>query len=88
MLCWRVEGSNDLINWVTLDSRNHKMQHDVIRTLCEPELTTTWGVPESQHAFSHFRIVHTELNAGLTNHICLQNLEVYGVPSNEEAWRL
>lgn len=35
MLCWRLEASNDLMNWVTLDVRNHGLQNQAgIEVLC------------------------------------------------------
>ncbi len=45
MLCWRLEASNDLMNWVTLDVRNHGPQNQAgIEILCQSGATTTWGI--------------------------------------------
>ena len=44
MLSWRLEGSNDMAEWHTLDMRRHKLTASVQEQLCKPGTVSTWGV--------------------------------------------
>lgn len=65
MLSWRLEGSEDLVNWTTLDTRVHNPQNqNSIQLLCQSGATTTWGIDQKicmrigkMDGFTTFRIV-------------------------------
>jgi len=65
MTSWRFEASNDLVNWVTLDSRfGHLHTQEAFSAICKPGGTTTWGVDSSKfstrlgyNGYSAFRVV-------------------------------
>jgi len=68
MTSWRLEASNDLIKWITLDTRHgHLHSHEAFGAICKPGGTTTWGINLNQQlrstgGFSAFRIVQIDLN--------------------------
>ena len=93
MLSWRFEGSNDLINWQLLDTRYNDLHDAWTREqMCQKSAATTWGLDLSIYekigyeGFSAFRIVQIDMNSGGTHNMCLSNIELYGKPSNPEAW--
>ena len=64
MTSWRFEASNDLVNWLTLDTRyGHLHTTEAYSAICTPGGTTTWGIdvaklPQSTYSgFSAFRVV-------------------------------
>lgn len=45
LISWRLEGSNDLVNWVMLDERHHDPQNvTALNLLCRKGATSTWGI--------------------------------------------
>ena len=60
--------------------------------MCQKSAATTWGLDLSIYekigyeGFSAFRIVQIDMNSGGTHNMCLSNIELYGKPSNPEAW--
>jgi len=65
MTSWRFEASNDLVNWITLDSRfGHLHTPEAFSAIWKPGGITTWGIDSSKfrtlialNGFSAFRIV-------------------------------
>ena len=94
MTSWRFEASNDLVSWVTLDSRyGHMHSQAAFSAICKAGNTTTWGIDGSVFrgqmgvgGFSAFRVVQTDQNTGQTYTMTLAGLEVYGKPVNPELW--
>ena len=68
MTSWRFEASNDLVNWVTLDSRfGHLHTQEAFAAICKPGGTTSWGIdPEKYRSrlgfggYSAFRVVQID----------------------------
>ena len=94
MLSWRFEASNDLINWHLLDTRVHNLESgEMARKLIPSGATTTWGIDQSvfekigYEGFAAFRIVQIEQNSEDSHNMCLSGIEIYGSPTNPEAWR-
>lgn len=45
LISWRLEGSNDLLEWVMLDERDHDPQNGTaLNLLCRKGITSTWGI--------------------------------------------
>ena len=64
--------------------------------MCRPGAANTWGIDCSVYAqiqdadagFSAFRLVQVGVNSGNTHNLCISNFEIYGKPTNREAWEL
>jgi hypothetical protein len=96
MLSWRLEGSNDLVNWICLDVRQHEPDNGhAMSILCRPGATTTWGVDPTVcrrlgivDGFNTFRLVQTSTNSEGGHHMSIGGLELYGTPTNPEQWQI
>lgn len=96
LLCWRLEASNDLVNWTCLDSRSHDRHSETqLNSLCQKGACTTWGIDQNicarkgiTHGFTTFRLVQTDLNSGGSHNLTLSGIELYGVPANPDQWQL
>ena len=93
LLSWRFEASNDLVNWQLLDTRYNDLHDPHTRNhMCQKGSASTWGIDLSVYdkigyeGFMAFRIVQIDMNSGGTHNLCLSNIEIYGRPSNPEAW--
>ena len=94
MTSWRFDASNDLVNWVTLDSRyGHLHTHEAFSAICKPGNVTTWGINPNKYrkeigfnGFTAFRIVQIDENTGKSYEMNLAGCEVYGKPTNPEMW--
>ena len=85
MTSWRFEASNDLVQWLTLDTRyGHLHTQDAFSSICKPGGTTTWGIDSRRFTkaerggFSAFRVVQIDQNTGQSHTMSLAGLEIYG----------
>ena len=92
MLNWHFEGSNDKVNWTTLDRRLYLTGDPVTDQACEQErkmlclkgAATTWGIDTDIYreigfdGFRYFRVIQVGTNSSGSNNLALSGLELYG----------
>ena len=94
MLSWRLEASNDLVNWSLLDTRTtDQHDEDIVARMSHPGAMSTWGIDTSVYeqlgvhdGFNSFRIVQIDMNSSGTHNLSLSGFEIYGKPTNPAAW--
>ena len=95
MLQWRLEASNDMVNWTLLDERVHSPNdRKAMLTLCQTGATSSWGIDPLicqklgiEDGFHTFRIVQTGVNSSGSYNLGLGGFEIYGHPTNTYAWQ-
>lgn len=96
MLNWRLEATNDLTNWITLDVRNHSESNEAaMDLLCRKGATSTWGIDPNicrrlgiADGFNTYRVVQTEANSDGSHFMSIAGFEIYGTPTNPESWQI
>jgi hypothetical protein len=92
MLNWHFEGSNDKVNWTTLDRRLYLTGEPQVdakteeerKMLCQKGATTTWALDTDIYkeigcdGFRFLRIIQVGANSSGSNNLALSGLEVYG----------
>ncbi|MCQ2816984.1 MAG: hypothetical protein MJ252_06940 [archaeon] len=92
LLCWSLEGSNDGVNYNTLDTRifysrsNPKFRKNLEEErneLQKPGCTSTWGITKKvkknfPNGFRYFRIVQIDKNSSGGYNLALSGFELYG----------
>lgn len=90
MMNWKLEGSQDKVEWSALDIRQHladKAQYDTPELKAEREslkvrgATSTWALDPSlvnDEAFRYFRIVQISKNSSGSDNLGLSGFELYG----------
>jgi hypothetical protein len=92
LLCWSLEGSNDKINFVNVDTRIFQNQKDVRSSqqlekdrnlLKTPGCTSTWGVDQSvkdknPDGFRYFILRQIDQNSSGAFNLALSGFELYG----------
>jgi len=96
MINWRLEASNDLVNWKCIDVRAHSTKNQqAMELLCRKGAATTWGIDPNicrkmgiVNGFNTFRLVQTDANSDGSHVMSISGFELYGVPTNPECWQL
>lgn len=92
MLNWHFEGSNDKVNWTTLDRRLYRTgdpaadaaSEEERNMLCVKGAATSWSLDTDIYreigfdGFRYFRIIQVGVNSSGSNNLALSGLELYG----------
>jgi len=91
MLCWILQGSNDKVNFVTLDTRifssndvkvNNSLEKE--RSLLKsPNCTSTWGIDQKirdkfPNGFRYFILKQIDKNSSGGFNLAISGFELYG----------